>query len=178
MADRAMAYPAEVGRSQSEAGFTSRVSFPGKSEIAGASADPARILVINRLFVEALNLLGLSTVEIPRPVLRAVVSEVLRGGPRCGRIDNSHEQQFVGDTTAKSASSWLFYLAGCHRRGPLLLYQRTPRTGLPEAPQPAEGSASNWSTRGPAAGSTRGPDSGSGGGSLLPELSTELVLSQ
>ena len=131
-----MAYPAEVGRSQSEAGFTSRVSFPGKSEIAGASADPARILVINRLFVEALNLLGLSTVDVPGPVLRAVVSKVLEGGPRCGRIDNSHEQQFVDDTTAKSASSWLFYLAGCHRRGPLLLYQRTPRTGLPEAPQP------------------------------------------
>ena len=173
-----MAHSTEVGRPQLEAGFTGRVSFPGKSEIAGASADPARILVINRPLVEALNLLGLSTVEIPRPVLRAVVSEVLGGGPFYGRIRDSHEQQFVGDTTVKSASSWPFYLAGCHRRGPLLLYQRTPRVGLPEAPQPAEGSASNWSTRGPATDPTRGPDSGSGGGSLLAELSTELFLSQ
>ena len=143
MTDRAVAYPAEVGRPQLEAGFTSRVSFPGKPETAGAAPYPFRILIINRLFVEALNLLGLSTVDVPGPVLRAVVSKVLEGGPRCGRIDNSHEQQFVGDTTAKSASSWLFYLAGCHRRGPLLLYQRTPRVGLPEAPQPAEGGASN-----------------------------------
>jgi hypothetical protein len=72
-----MAYPAEVGRPQLEAGFTSRVSFPGKPEIAGTAPYPLRILVINRPLVEALNLLGLSTVEIPRPVLRAVVSEVL-----------------------------------------------------------------------------------------------------
>jgi hypothetical protein len=76
-----MAYPAEVGRPQLEAGFTSRVSFPGKPKIAGAAADPARILVIDRSLVEALHLLGLSTVLVPRLVAGTVVSEVLGGGP-------------------------------------------------------------------------------------------------
>ena len=55
------------------------------------------------------------------------------------------------------------------------LYQRTPCTALPEAPQPAGGGAYDWPTRGHAHGSTGGPDTGYGDGGLW--LQTSIYLS-
>lgn len=70
----------EAGLLELEAGLTRvGVSFPAEAKIACAAPYSVGKRVINCLLVEALNLLGLGTVDIPRPIFGADVSEVPGG---------------------------------------------------------------------------------------------------